>query len=107
MAKRLTLELSDEKRRELEAVRDKDARPYMRERAAALLKIADGASGRWVAASGLLRTRRRETVGDWLSRYLAKGIRGLEILPGRGRKPAFSPSARERRAGEGRTCLRA
>lgn len=42
MAKRRTLQLSPEQRAELEATRDRDRRPYLREKAAALLKIADG-----------------------------------------------------------------
>jgi transposase len=103
MAKQLTLELSKEQRRELEAMRDRHAQPYMRERAAAVLKIADGASGRSVASGGLLRRRRRETVGRWVSRYRERGVDGLKILPGRGRKPAFSPSASERRPGQAGT----
>jgi hypothetical protein len=31
----------------------------------------------------------------WLDRYQATGCRGLKVHPGRGRKPAFSPSARD------------
>ena len=37
-----TLELKADQRRELERTRDRDKRAYMREYAAALLKIADG-----------------------------------------------------------------
>jgi hypothetical protein len=44
-----------------------------------------------VARSGLLRRRRWETVADWLVRFEAKGIGGLYIEAGRGRKPAFFP----------------
>ena len=46
------LALSDEQRCEVVATRDHAAQPYLRERAAALLKIADGQSIRAVAASG-------------------------------------------------------
>jgi hypothetical protein len=91
MPKPLQLELSDEQRRELEEVRDHDPRPYMRERAGALLKIAAGQSGRSVAQHGLLRARYPEAVYRWYKRYQAEGIQGLAMTPGAGRKPSFSP----------------
>ena len=87
----LQLTLSATARRELERVRDHDREPYMREKAAALLKIADGQSGRDVALHGLLKHRRPDTVYDWVRRYRAAGVAGLRVQPGRGRKPAFSP----------------
>ena len=49
MAKRRTLKLTEEQRKELEHLRDHDPRPYVRERCAALLKIADGKAPHWVA----------------------------------------------------------
>ena len=70
--------------------------PYQRERAGALVKIADGACAAEVARTGLLRPRQPDTVYRWLDRYQAEGIAGLRIRPGRGRKPAFSPCAPER-----------
>jgi hypothetical protein len=91
MAKPLKLELSEKQRQELEGVRDHDPRPYLRERAGALLKIAAGQSGRAVAQHGLLRPRYPEAVYRWYQRYQASGIQGLAISPGAGRKPAFSP----------------
>lgn len=51
MAPRRTLTLSAEERLTLEEMRDKHPKPYRRQRAAALLKIADGKSANWVAAS--------------------------------------------------------
>ncbi len=87
------LELSHAERRELERIRDHHPKPYMRERAAAVLKLADGHSARFIALWGLLKQRDPETVGAWRRLYLAEGINGLVIRPGRGRKPAFSPSA--------------
>jgi hypothetical protein len=65
----------------------------MRERVGALLQIADGATPHEVAQHGLLRPREPETVYAWLDRYRAEGLAGLLIRKGRGRKPAFSPSA--------------
>lgn len=91
MANPLTLELTKEQRRELEEVRDNHGLPYMRERATALLKVADGQSGRQVALQGLLKERDPDTVYSWIHRYQAEGIAGLGIRPGRGRKAAFSP----------------
>jgi hypothetical protein len=41
MARRRTLLLTDVQRQELEHHRDHDSRPYVRERCAAMLKIAD------------------------------------------------------------------
>jgi transposase len=85
------LVLTPAQRRDLVALRDTGAKPHLRERAAALLKIADGASAAAVARAGLLRPRKPATVYRWLRRYRAEGIAGLEDRPGRGRKPAFSP----------------
>jgi transposase len=91
----LLLELTADQRAELEQVRDHDPTPYLRERAAGILKVGAGLSVRAVARAGLLQPRRRETVGTWVRRYQAEGIAGLRIRPGRGRKPAFSPSDRD------------
>jgi len=91
MAERRTLTLSPIERAELEDLRDHDPRPYMRERCAALLKIADGASPHHVALHGLLKPRDPDSVYSWLDRYLADKLGGLVISTGRGRKPAFSP----------------
>ena len=92
MPKRIVLDLSDSERQELAAMRDHHAKPYMRERAAGLLKVASGQSARQVALAGLLRRRDPDTLYQWLSRYRAQGISGLYLRPGRGRKLAFSPS---------------
>ena len=64
-----SLRLSLAERRELEWTRNRHRHPSMRERAAALLKIADGASPRSVALSGLLRRRKPDTVYSWLHQY--------------------------------------
>ncbi|NPA90408.1 MAG: helix-turn-helix domain-containing protein [Chloroflexi bacterium] len=95
MPKPITLELTSKEKEELTRIRDHHPKAYMRERAAALLKIAAGRSGRDVALNGLLKPRHPDTVYGWVRRYKAEGIEGLRIRPGRGRKPAFSPSALE------------
>ena len=96
------LNVEPEQRTELVALRDRGPRAYLRERAAALLKIADGIPAAHVARSGLLRARSADTVYDWLNRFEQEGIGGLTMREGRGRKPAFSPSAPDQRRGEGR-----
>ena len=97
MAQRVTLPLSEQQRRELEDLRDHAAQAYLRERAAALLKINAGQSASAVARSGLLKPVYYETVCEWVKRYQAAGLPGLVIHAGRGRKPAFSPSAPDSR----------
>jgi transposase len=87
----LVLRLSPEQDTELVALRDHASKPYLRERAAALLKVASGLAAKDVAAAGLLRTRDPETVARWVHAYRDGGLAGLRIRPGRGRKPAFSP----------------
>jgi transposase len=87
MARPISLVLNQEQRQELVQIRDHDSRPYMRERAAALLKIADGCSGLQVAQSGLLKPRDPDTIYNWVKRYQQMGIDGLVIRAGRGRKP--------------------
>lgn len=91
MPKLLTLDLDENERVELETMRDTHPKPYMRERASALLQIADGSSGRHVAFHGLLKPRATDTVYSWLHRYEEEGIEGLEIREGRGRKPSYFP----------------
>lgn len=86
------LELTPAQRDELVCLRDTAPKPYQRERAAALLKIADGMPTAVVARTGLLRPRQPDTVYRWFHRYLCEGVAGLDDRPGRGRKPAFSPS---------------
>jgi transposase len=70
------------------------AKAYVRERAAAIVKIADGTSAASVAARGLLVPRAPDTVYRWLDRYQQEGLRGLTIRPGRGRKPRLPPPER-------------
>ena len=94
MPRPLELTLDDKTQRpELEKIRDHHPKAYMRERAAAVLKIADHSSGRDVALHGLLKRRCPDSIYDWVKAYRTKGAAGLLIKPGRGRKPAFSPRA--------------
>src|SRR5690348_12814759 len=74
---RRTLSLTPDQRRELERVRDRDRRPYLREMAAGLLKIADGMAPYAVARQGLHRRRKPETVYRWLRKYHHGGVSAL------------------------------
>lgn len=69
-------------------MRDHDPTPYRRERAAALLKIADGATPTAVARYGLLKVRDHETVNRWVRAFHAEGLASLTHRPSR---RAFSP----------------
>ncbi len=65
---RRTLDLDPDQRSELRHARDRDPRPYLRERAAALLKISEGTSAHRVALSGLNRRRKPDSLYEWLER---------------------------------------
>jgi transposase len=92
MPKRRTLDLTPQQHQELVDCRDHHRLPYLRERAAALLFIADGLSPAHVARHRLFRPRDQDTVYTWLKRYQQDGLAGLFIRKGRGRKPAFFPA---------------
>jgi hypothetical protein len=78
---RRALSLTEEQRQELLRLRDHDPRPYVRERGAAILKIAEGLSPHRVARSGLLKPRDPDTVYAWMGRYQAEGVTGLIAHP--------------------------
>lgn len=92
MPKRRYFNPTEDERMELEAIRDNHEKPYLREKASALLQIADGQSPHAVALYGLLKRRDPDAIYGWLNRYEAEGAKGLFVKDGRGRKPAFSPS---------------
>jgi hypothetical protein len=69
MPKLRCLELDEPERKELERCRDHDPHPYLRERAAALLKIAQGQRPAQVARSGLLKPRDPDVIYGWMDRY--------------------------------------
>lgn len=78
MARRRTLLLTNEQEQELVQLREQTKQEYVRERCAALLKIAEGQSAYWVAQHGLLKPRDPDTVYNWLNIYEAEGIAGLQ-----------------------------
>jgi hypothetical protein len=110
MAWRRTVELSGGQQHELEAHRDHDPRPYVRERCAAVLKIAEGHAAYWVARHGLLRVRDPDTVSGWVTRYQADGLGGLlaqrqggdhrrRLRPGAGGSDRATTASATRRGG--------
>ena len=102
MSQRRRVELSGEQREELHWRVRHDPKPYVRERASAILKVAGGEVAAQVAARGLLVPRDPDTVYGWLDRYAERGVAGLTIAPGRGRKPTLSPPGACRAGGAAR-----
>ena len=86
-----TLQLSEAAQESLEEMSKHHPKAYLRERAAALLKIERGRRPAEVARTGLLRCRKPDTVYTWLDRYEQFGLRGLYVRAGRGRKLGRSP----------------
>ena len=88
MPKRRTFFLTPEQEGYLLGVRDHDPRPYLRERAAALLKIAGGMSPHSVALHGLLKPRDPDTVYAWMDAFARDGF----LRPRPPCRGPFSPS---------------
>lgn len=101
MAQARQVVLTPEQERELIWARDHHQKAYVRPKAAAILKGAAGQSMRQVASHGLLRAVKEEFVSDGIDRYASEGLAGLLVRKGRGRKPAFPPSAGATRRGDG------
>ena len=93
------LTLSEAQRAELERARDQEPRAYLREAAAALLKVAAGQVPATVARSGLLKPRKPETVYRWLNRFAQGGLAALVHRP-RGHR-GFSPRRGQAIGGDG------
>jgi|SRR5688572_22226114 hypothetical protein len=101
MPKRIVVVLSEAQRQELQQVRDHHPKAYLRERSAAILKVASGHSLTQVGETGLHKRHEPETVHGWIKRYLQQGLDGLRFKVGSGRKPKFFPSAGKHRSGSG------
>jgi hypothetical protein len=86
MPPRHTLALTAEQHQQLVHHRDHDPRPYVRERCAALLKVAGGSSPHAVARHGLLRPRQPDTVYRWLRCWRDRGLGGLQAHQHGGRR---------------------
>lgn len=86
----LVIELTDDERRELEYWQRATTMPAgLVRRGRIVLLRADG-----VSVSDIHRQvgMRRRHIEKWLQRFIARRIDGLADLPGRGRKPSFSPA---------------
>ena len=92
MSKHYRLEMSVEEREKLEHWLKNPPKPYLRERARAILLIADGEEGQRVAEELRIRVH-RTTISEWVKRFQVERVDGLKIKAGRGRKPSFFPSA--------------
>jgi hypothetical protein len=97
MATRRTVELTAAERAQLDHILRRDPRPYLREKAAAVLKVADGVSARQVALHGLTRTRDPETVYAWLNEFSEH----RQVLPQPARRGGFPPQRGRRGASGG------
>lgn len=74
---RRTVTLTDQETTVLTDYRDHDGRPWVRERCAAVLKVAAGQAPYAVARHGLLQPRDPDTVYRWLVCYAHEGLAGL------------------------------
>jgi transposase len=86
-----TLLLTEDQWDQLESIVRSDPKPYKRERAAALLKIAAGETPAQVASIGLLVPRAEDTIYRWMDRFESDVLASLDMNTGRGRKLAFPP----------------
>ncbi|MFN8439623.1 MAG: hypothetical protein U0175_02585 [Caldilineaceae bacterium] len=78
MTQRRKLELSAKMHQELVELCEQTKQEYVRERCAAILKIAEGASAHQVAKEGLLRPRDPDTVYGWMDILEKEGVTGLQ-----------------------------
>lgn len=74
---RLRLKINHKERKSLRNILNRDCKPYRRERAAAILKIASGQSPHSVAQGGLLKPRDADTIYAWLKAFGQRGISSL------------------------------
>lgn len=82
----LSLILTADERVVLETLERRGEPAHLREKAHALLLVADGHCATTVARSMLWRPRRAATVRGWVHAYKANGTEGLKVKEGRGRK---------------------
>jgi len=95
MPKRYKIVLTEPEQQKLEGWVKNPPRPYLRERARAILNISQGKTIQ--ATVEKLRVRvHRNAVSEWVRRFLSDGLEGLKIKRGRGRKAVFSPDRKRR-----------
>lgn len=91
MPKRYTIELTEQEKQKLESWTKNPPRPYLRERARAILNVSEGRTIEETAKEIRVRVH-RNAVAEWVKRFLAERLAGLKIRAGRGRKAIFSPT---------------
>lgn len=74
---RWQVQLNAEQQRELQDARDHHPKPYVRERSAAILLMAEGKSPHWIAKHGILKPREPDTLYRWVNWYQTQGLAGL------------------------------
>jgi len=95
MPKRYEIVLTEQEKQKLEGWVKQPPRPYLRERARAILQVSQGNTIQ--AAAEKLRVRvHRNAVSEWVKRFLSDRLEGLKIKKGRGRKAVFSPDWKNR-----------
>ncbi|MEM8863499.1 MAG: hypothetical protein AAGD96_34760 [Chloroflexota bacterium] len=91
MPRRRFLELTEVQRQELINARDQHPKGHMREKAAILLKIADGMSPHAASQQGGHKPHHPDSIYKWMDWYESEGLNRLNVQKGRGRKAAFFP----------------
>jgi len=100
MPKRYQIVLTEREKQKLSGWVKNPPSPYLRERARAILKVAEGETIQTTADQLRIRVH-RNAVAEWVKRFLAERLEGLKIKAGRGRKPVFSPAGKRSRQKSG------
>ena len=95
MPKRYEIVLTKQEKEKLEGWIRNPPRPYLRERARAILKVSQGETIQATAENLRVRVH-RNAVSEWVKRFLSDRLEGLKIKKGRGRKSVFSPDRKRR-----------
>ena len=95
MPKRYEVVLTEQEKQKLESWLKNPPRPYLRERARAILKVSQGETIQETAQKLRVRVH-RNAVSEWVKRFLSDRLEGLKIKAGRGRKAVFSPTRKRR-----------
>lgn len=90
MGRFLKITLDEQQRAALEQGYRNGKSHAFRQHCQIVLLKAQGRKSREIAA---LLGCHQNSINDWLHRYLAEGIQGLQIKPGRGRKTILSQTA--------------
>lgn len=95
MPKRYEIVLTAREKQKLEGWVKNPPSPYLRERARAILKVAQGETIQATAEKLRIRVH-RNAVSEWVQRFLVQRLEGLKIKRGRGRKAVFFPGRKSR-----------